>query len=95
MAIDLNSVSSSLAPRVRSSEQQAAKSSGTAPQTAASSAVPDRVELSAQAQNLYTNDQGSFDAARVEALKAQIEAGSYQVDHQQLAAKILRFEAGF
>ena len=95
MAIDFNSVGSSLPPRVRGSDQSAAKSSSaTAEVTASPTTVADRVQLSAQAQSLFNNDAlGSVDSGRVEALKKQIEDGSYQIDYSKLAGKLMGLES--
>lgn len=95
MAIDFNSVGSSLTPRVRGSDQSAAKSSNaTTEVTVNETAVTDRVQLSAQAQSLFKNDdQGSFDSGRVEALKKQIADGSYQIDYSKLAGKLMGLES--
>ncbi len=95
MAIDFNSVGSSLTPRVRGSDQSAAKSSSaTTEVTVSQAAVTDRVQLSAQAQSLFKNDDlGSFDSGRVEALKKQIADGSYQIDYSKLAGKLMGLES--
>ncbi len=94
MAIDFNSVGSSLAPRVRGSDQSAAKSASVTTEAAVTSSVADRVQLSAQAQNLFKNDDlGSFDSGRVEALKTQIAEGNYQIDYSKLAGKLIDLEA--
>lgn len=94
MAIDFNGVGSNLTPRVRGSDQSAAKSSSVVTEAAVNTTAADRVELSAKAQHLYKNeDLGSFDEARVEALKKQIADGSYQVDYNQLAGKLMSFES--
>ncbi|NLW06188.1 MAG: flagellar biosynthesis anti-sigma factor FlgM [Pseudomonadaceae bacterium] len=94
MAIDFNSVGSSLTPRVRSSDQSAAKSSSTTTEAAVTTSVADRVQLSAQAHHLFKNDDlGSFDSGRVEALKKQIADGSYQIDYNKLAGKLMGLES--
>ncbi|GLR64605.1 flagellar biosynthesis anti-sigma factor FlgM [Marinospirillum insulare] len=94
MAIDFNGVGSNLTPRVRGSDQSAAKGSSAKTEVAVNTSAADRVELSAQAQQLYKNaDQGSFDSERVEALKMQIADGSYQVDYTKLAGKLMGIES--
>ena len=94
MAIDFNGVGSNLTPRVRGSDQSAAKGSSATTEVAVNTSAPDRVELSAQAQHLYKNaDEGSFNSERVEALKKQIDGGSYQVDYGKLASKLMGLES--
>lgn len=96
MAIDFNSLGNNLAPKARGAASNVGPSktsSSTTPTTAATNSAPDRVELSAQAQNLYNTEIGSFDAAKVAALKGQIEAGTYKIDHQKLAANIFNLES--
>lgn len=94
MAIDFNSVGSSLTPRVRGSDQSsAAKGASVITEAAVASSVADRVQLSAQAQSLFKNDDlGSFDSGRVEALKKQIADGNYQIDYSKLAGKLMGLE---
>lgn len=97
MAIDFNSLGNNLAPKARGAASNVGPSktsSSTTPTTAAATnSAPDRVELSAQAQNLYNTEIGSFDAAKVAALKGQIEAGTYKIYHQKLAANIFNLES--
>ncbi|HKM16056.1 MAG TPA: flagellar biosynthesis anti-sigma factor FlgM [Marinospirillum sp.] len=95
MAIDFNSVGSSLTPRVRGSDQSSpAKGVSATTEAAVTSSVADRVQLSAQAQSLFKNDDlGSFDSERVDALKKQIADGSYQIDYSKLAGKLMGLEA--
>lgn len=94
MAIDFNSVGSSLTPRVRGSDQSAAKGFSAITEAAVTSSVADRVQLSAQAQHLFKNDEsGSFDSGRVDALKKQIADGSYQIDYNKLAGKLLSLDS--
>lgn len=58
-------------------------------------ASSDTVELSPEARNLARlqqalADQPDIDEARVEALRQQVEDGTYQVDANSLAASILQ-----
>jgi negative regulator of flagellin synthesis FlgM len=94
MAIELNGIGNSLNPRVRSGDQPVARDTLAAASSAAASSAADRVELSAHAQNLYKNDEeGTFDSARVEAIKKQIADGNYEVDYQKLAGKLMDLES--
>lgn len=57
----------------------------------------DTVQLSPEAQRLQQAadklaDQPAVDQERVEKLKAAIADGSYKVDNQRVAAKLLAFE---
>lgn len=99
MAIDFNTLGKNLAPKVRNTSQNIAKNAPTSeiatPNTEAK--VADKVKLSSQAQELYQT-QGQQSAAqdinqdRVAALAQQIEEGSYTINYQQLASKMLSFE---
>lgn len=94
MAIELNGIGNSLNPRVRNGDQPVAKDTLAAPSSAAISSAADRVELSAHAQHLYKNDEeGTFDSARVEAIKKQIAEGNYEIDYQKLAGKLMDLES--
>lgn len=94
MAIELNGIGNSLNPRVRNGDQPVAKDTLTGSGSATVSSATDRVELSAYAQHLYKNDEeGTFDSARVEALKKQIADGSYEVDYKKLAGKLMDLES--
>ena len=44
---------------------------------------------------LAADHEERFDENKVAALKQQIEEGRYQIDPQQVAASLLRFEADF
>lgn len=94
MAIELNGIGNSLNPRVRSGDQPVARETAAKASSAVDLSAADRVELSAHAQNLYKNDEeGTFDSARVEAIKKQIAEGSYAIDYQKLAGKLIDLES--
>ncbi|SFX73209.1 flagellar biosynthesis anti-sigma factor FlgM [Marinospirillum alkaliphilum] len=94
MAIELNGISSNPGLRVKGSDQSASRSSGGAQGAEAAPPGADRVQLSAEAQHLLKSDEeASFDSARVEALKKQIADGSYQVDYRKLAANLMNLES--
>ncbi|MCQ4296392.1 flagellar biosynthesis anti-sigma factor FlgM [Pseudomonas stutzeri] len=106
MVIDFNRPNSPLnAPSGRSSvqgnERAASPQQGSAseaPKTsAASGSNGDTIQLSPEAQRLQQaadklNDQPAVDMERVAKLKEAIADGSYQVDSQRVAAKMLAFE---
>ncbi|WP_416884912.1 flagellar biosynthesis anti-sigma factor FlgM [Marinospirillum sp.] len=96
MAIELNGVGNHLSPRVRGGEQSTTKSSSGQPAAQPADSAQDRVQLSSQAQRMLAADhEERFDENKVAALKQQIEEGRYQIDPQQVAASLLRFEADF
>jgi negative regulator of flagellin synthesis FlgM len=99
MVIDFNRVGSS--PSV-----QGASRTGTAKEVAADTTVPstpavksgEPVTLSDQAQQMQKitdklSDQPTVDSARVAELKQAIAEGSYKVDSERVASKMLNFEA--
>lgn len=93
MAIELNGISNSQAPRVRGSDQAGTKDAAKTVD-AGQQSVSDHVELSVQAQYLYKSDEeGAFDQARVEALKQQIAEGRYEIDFGRLAGKLQDLES--
>lgn len=99
MAIDLNSLSGSLAGnRVRTSGQASAKDdvSKNQPQAAApqSTTKSDSVQLSGEALRLNSRAQSApdIDESKVNAIKAAMEDGSYKIDYQALAKSIIQFE---
>lgn len=93
MAIELNGISNSPAPRVRGGDQAGTKDAARSVD-AGQQQVSDHVELSVQAQYLYKSDEeGAFDQARVEALKKQIAEGRYEIDFGRLAGKLQDLES--
>ncbi|EMD99818.1 MULTISPECIES: flagellar biosynthesis anti-sigma factor FlgM [Stutzerimonas stutzeri subgroup] len=105
MVIDFNRPNSPLnAPNGRSSVQGNERTSGT--QQGPASEAPkadsvntsDTVQLSPEAQRLQQatdklNEQPAVDQERVAKLKQAIAEGSYQVDSQRVASKLLAFES--
>lgn len=67
-------------PRPRSGEQP--------PAPAARGGQHDRIDLSAQARQLAAMESPDERAARVEALRAAVQDGTYQVDADELASRI-------
>lgn len=57
---------------------------GTAPQ-----AGGEKVTVSAQAQELARNAASQQDAAKIEQLRSAIENGTFKVDHQAIAKRIV------
>ncbi len=83
----------SKANRTADAEAKAARGSQNTAQTG-----EDRVEISADAANLRSvaaglENQDSFDAARVEAIKTAIENGEYPIDSRRLAENFLQLES--
>lgn len=74
-----------------------APSTGSEKITSNASASGENVQLSPEAQRLQQatekmNQQPSVDSERVAAIKQAIADGSYQVDSQRVASKLLAFE---
>lgn len=93
MAIELNGIGSSAGPRVRGGDQAGTKDAAKTVD-AGQQSVADHVELSSQAQHLYKSDEeGTFDQARVEALKKQLAEGRYEMDFGRLADKLQGLES--
>lgn len=72
-----------------------------APENTAAAAAPnteaDKVSLSDTLAQLEQtlSEVPEVDQARVDAIKAAIENGSYQIDSQELARKMINFEGDF
>lgn len=99
MAIDLNSLSGSLAGnRVRTSGQASAKEDVSKSETHApaqkTSTKSDTVQLSDEALRLNSLAQSAddIDESKVSAIKSSIEDGTYKIDYQALAKNIISFE---
>jgi negative regulator of flagellin synthesis FlgM len=106
MVIDFNRPNSPLnAPNGRSSVQGNERTAGAQAELASnapkagtvSASTGDTVQLSPEAQRLQEapdklNAQPAVDQERVAKLKQSIADGSYQVDSQRVAAKLLAFE---
>ena len=108
MVIDFNRLNSSTpATTTRSGSTQGGKNEAidgktNAGESAAASATSSKsgesVQLSSEAQQLQQTvdklrDQPSVDAERVARLKQAVADGSYQVDSQRVASKLLNFES--
>lgn len=81
---------------VQSTERAAPQAPATSVQKS-NAAAGENVQLSAEAQRLQQatekmNQQPSVDSERVAAIKQAIADGSYQVDSQRVASKLLSFE---
>jgi len=102
MVIDfsrLNNSPSVTGPRTGNNQESAAATTAAkADQVAPSSASGEAVHLSHEAQQLQKvsdklRDQPVVNSARVAELKQAIADGSYQVDSNRVASKLLNFEA--
>ncbi len=97
---DINNIKPSLQPDVSTSRNvtdrnrsaPATTASGSAPNT-----EPDKVSLSETLALLKQElaDVPEVDRARVEAIKQSIDEGTYQIDSQELARKMIDFEGDF
>ena len=79
-------------------DNKAAGSTAAAQPTAAGSKSGESVQLSSEAQQLQKTvdklrDQPAVDSDRVAKLKQAVADGSYQVDSQRVASKLLNFES--
>ncbi|MCW8156743.1 flagellar biosynthesis anti-sigma factor FlgM [Stutzerimonas stutzeri] len=106
MVIDFNRPNSPLnAPNGRTSVQSNERTAGTQAELASNASktgtvnagTGDTVQLSPEAQRLQQatdklNEQPAVDLERVAKLKQAIADGSYQVDSERVAAKLLAFE---
>ncbi|WP_312714086.1 flagellar biosynthesis anti-sigma factor FlgM [Stutzerimonas nitrititolerans] len=108
MVIDFNRPNSAAGPTGGRSGNVQNSGGPTAPQTPSvdsarnvpgnNVAAGENVQLSPEAQRLQQaaeklNDQPSVDQERVARLKQAIADGSYQVDNQRVASKLLAFES--
>ncbi|MCP4596067.1 flagellar biosynthesis anti-sigma factor FlgM [Neptuniibacter sp.] len=100
MVIDFTSPSSqATTTRARTTEQgnSAPKSSSGSAPVQAPSSKGDTVQLSDAAQTLQNVEKKlantpDVDSARVERLKQEIESGSYQINAERVAEKMLNFD---
>ncbi len=79
-------------------DNKAAGSTAAAQPAAAGSKSGESVQLSSEAQQLQKTvdklrDQPAVDSDRVAKLKQAVADGSYQVDSQRVASKLLNFES--
>ncbi|MDR9467727.1 flagellar biosynthesis anti-sigma factor FlgM [Marinospirillum sp.] len=96
MAIELNGIGNNLNPRVRGGDQGSAKedSAAVSNKAEAPASAGDRVQLSSHAQSLYMAEgDDSIDSNKVAALRQEIEEGSYSIDYQKLAGKLMDLES--
>ena len=109
MVIDFNRPNNAVTPansgRTGSAQSSGRSEAAGSPQPASAPAVDqtttksgESVQLSREAQQLKTisdklRDQPSVDKERVAKLKQAIADGSYQVDSQRVAGKLLNFES--
>lgn len=97
---DINNIKPTLQPDV-SSSRNVAERNRASQASAASALAPntesDKVSLSDTLALLEQKlaDVPEVDAARVEAIKQSIDDGSYQIDSQELARKMIDFEGDF
>lgn len=93
MAIELNSISNSLTAKVRSESSASRAVGGKTEATSGSSPSSASVQLSERAQELVRSQDESIDQGRVESIRQQLAEGSYSVDYQKLAGRILDIES--
>ncbi len=97
---EINSIKPPL-PSDASSSRNVAERNRSAPASTASASAPntepDKVSLSETLALLEQKlaDVSEVDSARVEAIKQSIDDGSYQIDSQELARKMIDFEGDF
>ncbi|MBB1485606.1 flagellar biosynthesis anti-sigma factor FlgM [Oceanospirillum sediminis] len=99
MAIDMNSLSGGLqGGRVRNTGGTVNRddvSKNTSPPPANQSSKEDSVRISDEAMRLSNSAQSSpeIDQDKVNAVKAAIDDGSFNIDYQALAKNIIQFES--
>ena len=104
MSVNFNGINSndtgSLRPKndaVGQTQKSAISPSVVAAETTAAKAQGDQVSFSSQAQNLKELENSirklpEVDQDKVARIKAALADGSYQIDNQKLASKLLGFE---
>lgn len=97
---EINNIKPPLQPDVnptRSVDERSNRASQTSAPSQNSSIETDKVSLSDTLSQLEQTlaDVPVVDTAKVEAIKQAIEDGSYQIDSQELARKMIDFEGDF
>lgn len=91
--MDIKSISNGLNSRVTENQNQTAKSGGQT-NSVANKEVGDKVTISSSVKELEQQAKISSvdNSARIEKLKQAIQDGSYQVDAEKVASKLIETE---